>query len=104
MELKQAMKIIHPDTTFEALAEIRYYAGFKCKEAELDVVNEACEIVCEAAKYRIPMNPIVVKMTDDIKSGNGTWKQGIIIYKCRNCEQFMSRANKYCSYCGQRVN
>lgn len=47
MSIEQAIRILHPDTTVAALAEIGYYAGFRSKEAELEAVNEACIVACE---------------------------------------------------------
>ena len=47
MSVEQAIRILHPDTTVEALAEIGYYAGFRSKEAELEAVNEVCIVACE---------------------------------------------------------
>ncbi len=48
MTYEEAKRILHPDTTFDALAEIEYYAGFTGKEAKLKAVDEACIIACEA--------------------------------------------------------
>ena len=47
MSIEQAIRILHPDTTREALAEIGYYAGFRSEEAELEAVKEACIVACE---------------------------------------------------------
>lgn len=47
MSVEQAIRILHPDTTVEALAEIGYYAGFRSQKAELEAVNEACSVACE---------------------------------------------------------
>ena len=48
MTLEEAKKILHPDTTFEALAEIEYYGGFNGGEAKVKACDEACLIACEA--------------------------------------------------------
>lgn len=48
MTYQEAIRILHPDTTREALEEIRYYAGFRSEEAELEAINEACVLACEA--------------------------------------------------------
>ena len=48
MTLAEAKKILHPDTTLDAIAEIEYYAGFNGKDASLRAVNEACIVACEA--------------------------------------------------------
>ena len=48
MNYEEARRILHPDTTLEALAEIEYYAGFNGKEAKLEAVNTACIVACHA--------------------------------------------------------
>lgn len=48
MTHQEARKILHPDTTLQALAEIEYYAGFSGREAKIKAVDEACLIACEA--------------------------------------------------------
>ena len=53
MNIEQAIKILNPETTKEALAEIEYYAGFNGKEAKLKAVNEACIIACDVMKEKV---------------------------------------------------
>ena len=48
MNYKEARRILHPDTTAEALAEIEYYAGFKGHEAQMKAIEEACLLACKA--------------------------------------------------------
>lgn len=48
MTYKEARRILHPDTTAEAIAEYRYYGGFSEHDAGLEVVNQACLLACEA--------------------------------------------------------
>lgn len=48
MEYKQAIRLLHPNTTAEALREIEYYNGFNGAEARIKVVEEACILACEA--------------------------------------------------------
>ena len=47
MTIQEAIKILHPDTTRDALAEIEYYAGFNGREARIKAVEEACLIACD---------------------------------------------------------
>ena len=59
MSVEQAIRILHPDTTVEALAEIGYYAGFRSQDAELEAVNEACNVACEVMeKYLLEYKEI----------------------------------------------
>lgn len=56
MTYEEARKILHPDTTLQALAEIEYYAGFGGQEAKIKAVEEACSIACEALDVIIKNN------------------------------------------------
>ena len=46
MTCEAAKRILHPDTTREALAEIEFLGGFKGKEKLREAVDEACLPVC----------------------------------------------------------
>ncbi len=48
MTYKEARRILHPDTTVDALIEIEYFAGFNGEEARRKAVDEACIVACEA--------------------------------------------------------
>lgn len=56
MTAAEAKRIIHPDTTVEALAEIEYYGGFSGEKAEIAAVDEACLVACVALDKQIPEN------------------------------------------------
>ena len=50
MEIEQAMKILHPDTTLQALAEVECLVGFNQgakREAWDEACDEACVTVCD---------------------------------------------------------
>ncbi len=55
MTYEEAKRILHPDTTVDALTEIEYYAGFNGKEARLKAVDEACVVACEALEKCMKM-------------------------------------------------
>ena len=42
MTYDEAIKLLHPDTTRQALAEIEYYNGFNGKQAKIEAINQAC--------------------------------------------------------------
>ena len=44
MTWEEAIRILDPETTGEALAEIEYYAGFSGKTAAVHAVSDACEV------------------------------------------------------------
>ena len=50
MTRQEAIRILDPATTVEALAEIEYYAGFSGATAKVNAVTEACEIAVAALK------------------------------------------------------
>lgn len=50
MTRKEAIRILDPATSRDALWEIEYYAGFEGKEAKIAAVEEACRMAVEALK------------------------------------------------------
>lgn len=50
MTREEAIRILDPETTAEALAEIDYYAGFRGKEAEIKAVEDACILAVAALR------------------------------------------------------
>lgn len=54
MTYEEAKRILHPDTTREALAVIE----FKGKEKSREAVDEACLMACEALDKQIPRKPV----------------------------------------------
>ena len=45
MKIEQAIKILHPDTTLQALAEVEYLVGFN-QGAKREAWDEACDNAC----------------------------------------------------------
>lgn len=50
MTISEAIRILDPDTTLAALAEIEYYAGFGGRKAKVAACDEACRIACDALR------------------------------------------------------
>lgn len=50
MTREEAIRILDPETTAEALAEIDYYAGFRGKEAAIKAVEDACILAVAALR------------------------------------------------------
>lgn len=106
MELteQEAFKILHPDTTVESIAEIKYYAGFKGREAGIKAVEDACVVACEALEKQMSKKPDY--------EGDGYDENGNLIYdyaKCPICgHDFEEGINDwgcgYCSDCGQKLD
>ena len=50
MTREEAIRILDPETTAEALAGIEYYAGFRGKEAAIKAVDDACILAVAALR------------------------------------------------------
>ena len=98
MTYEEAMKILHPNTTLTALAEVEYYGGFNGQEAKIKAVEEACLLACEALEKQIPKKPIIRKAEDYF----GNVKHTL----CPNCQEteFVFTQPCFCHHCGQAIN
>ena len=88
MTYEEAMKILHPDTTFTALAEVEYYGGFNGQEAKIKAVEEACLLACEALEKQIPKKPY--------------WEYGGCHWK--SCGLDVLSDESFCPLCGQAID
>lgn len=98
MTYKEAKRILYPDTTREALAEI-WYEG---KEKVQDAVDDACLKACAALDKQIPEPPIVLNQKDSKH------------FCCVACgTRFVSEINgelcagkktRFCPDCGQAID
>lgn len=94
MTYEEAMKILHPNTTFTALAEVEYYGGFNGQEAKIKAVEEACLLACEALEKQIPKKP----------------RETRCALMCARCgckitEKGCKKLNRnYCKKCGQAID
>lgn len=94
MTYEEAKRILHPDTTREALAEI----GFKGKEKLQEAVDEACLMACEALDKQIPQRPINLS--------NAPLDAYCDIFRCTRCKGRLKMKSKgaYCDKCGQAID
>lgn len=87
MTAAEAKRIIHPETTVEALAEI------KGKNAKVAAVDDACLVACAALDKQIPKNP----------------RETRCALMCANCGHKITEKGckklhrNYCKKCGQRI-
>ena len=94
MTAQEAIKLLHPDTTKEAIAEIKYYCGFHGKEAAIKAIEEACLLACEALEKQVPKKP----------------RETRCALMCANCghkitEIGCTKWNRlYCKKCGQAID
>lgn len=52
MSIEEAIRILDPETSADAIAEIEYYAGFN-KDKTIEKVNEACEVACKIMREHL---------------------------------------------------
>ena len=94
MTYEEAMKILHPDTTFTALAEVEYYGGFNGQEAKIKAVEEACLLACEALEKQIPKKPRETRCAlMCARCGHKITEKG--------CKKLY---RNYCKKCGQAID
>ena len=97
MTSEQAIRLLHPDTTAEAIAKIEYKHGFRGKQAAINKINKACELACKALEKQIPKKPIARDL----------WELGTAEgYSCPNCGLDIpyTKHPKYCEECGQALD
>lgn len=101
MTCEEAKRILHPDTTREALAEIEFLGGFKGKEKLQDAVDEACLRACAALDKRIPEPPDVFQ-----KSSKYFYcvACGMRLASEINGELCAGRKPRFCPYCWQAID
>ena len=94
---KEAIKILHPDTSRDTLWKIEYYAGFNAEKARLKAVEDACVVACEALEKQIPKKPL--KAYDEQVEQH--WLSCPMCYKGLCWEHGFKP--KHCSECGQAI-
>ena len=62
MTLEEAIRLLDPETTGEAIAEVEYYNGFSGKTAARQAITDACEIAVEAMRKQMPQKLICVEV------------------------------------------
>lgn len=98
MTYEEAKRILHPDTTREALAEI----GFKGKERLQDAVDEACLKACAALDKQILEPPVVLNQKDS--KHFCCMACGMRIVSEINGELCAGRKTRFCPDCGQAID
>lgn len=90
MTAEEAIEILHPDTTAQALSRIEYYGGFK------KAVDDACSVVCEALEKQIPKK-LIYEREQSSPFGEDDYAF------CPRCENPLPNGVNYCEVCGQRL-
>ena len=67
MTREEAIRILDPETTGEALAEIEYYNGFSGKTAAVQAVSDACVLAVAALREQEERRwiPVTERLPDD---------------------------------------
>lgn len=100
MDAREALEILHPDTTVKALNRIECFGEFYGAVARLKAIDEACLLACEALEKQVPNRPYVW--------GDG-YSGGELVYDmwdCPNCGETYELDYddcKYCPKCGQAI-
>ena len=87
MTREEAIRLLDPNTTREALAEVEYYNGFSGKDACIKAIEDACRLAIEALEKQVPKKPT-----------NNSWTH----YHCPVCMKSVN--SKYCGNCGQAID
>lgn len=95
MKIEEAIKILHPDTTSEAIMKIEYYGGFRGKEKAIEYVNEASIVACEALEKQISKKPKEIRYFRAYNSYAGL---------CPVCNGGANSEFQYCGDCGQKLD
>lgn len=101
MTYEEAIRLLDPKTTREALAEIEYYGGFSGDAACVAAIEDACMLAVEALKKQIPKKPVLENTKGIV---------GIDMWHCPVCkDEIISDwnrdiANPYCHHCGQEID
>ena len=71
MTREEAIRILDPETTGEALAEIEYYSGFSAKTSVVQAVSDACVLAVAALREQEERRWIPV--TERLPESEGTY-------------------------------
>lgn len=98
MTKEEAIRLLDPETTEEAIAEIRCELGVYSKPAVIEAINEACVIAVECMRKQVPQ--------EVIENENYSYWDGEKNVRdrntCQNCKM-MLEDGKYCKECGQAL-
>ena len=104
MTYEEAIRLLHPNTSKEAIAELEYYNGFN-KDKTISTINEAIILLCGAAEKQIPKKATVEPL---YAKGNPNPIDYYVMCECGKwiCypNEYEAKDNyKYCPKCGNRI-
>ena len=63
MSIEEAIRILDPETSADAIAEIKYYVGFN-EEKTIKKVEETCELACDIMRKHLEDTEIMFSDND----------------------------------------
>lgn len=93
MDLQEAIRLIHPDTSREEIWKHKEYGN---KEKMIDVIEKACEMVCDAAGRQIAR---------EVKEFEWYEDEQYVVWVCPVCGTSHTSGYEanYCSECGKAL-
>lgn len=90
MKFEEAIRTLHPDTSANEIAEIKYKYGFRGDEQAVHKIEKACKIACKATEKQIPKKLPVVEE----------------LYHCPHCgeKDAVLQGDNYCFNYGQALD
>ena len=107
MTREEAIRLLDPNTTIEALAEVEYYNGFSGKDACIEAIEDACRLAIEALEKQAPKRTTYIHLnTRYTHRGRVRHDQ----FRCCNCgltKEFVdghASQYKFCPQCGLEID
>lgn len=89
-------------TVKEALEQLRYEIE---EEGHCSYIEDEMKVAFECMEKQMPKMPTPHKVEfDTVLIGNGYWGKGTTVYKCPNCDGYITRIYKHCFKCGQALD
>ena len=93
MTREEAIRILDPETTAEALEEIEYYAGFRGKEAVTKAVDDACILAVAALREQEQRRWIPVDAVETVDA--------VEVVRCLDCRHWLQDVGACTDFVGR---
>lgn len=90
MTIEEAIRILDPETSVDALTGINYYTGFN-REKSIEVVDEACVVACDVMRGHLQDEESYKSSYEDL---NKMPKEQIIRFFLRIKEAFIKASER----------
>lgn len=88
-------------TLQEAIERLRKIPVRPKPDNALDM--QAIIMAVKALEKQIPKKVVTIVSDEDVKLGAMTMKAGTKVFKCTNCNSYVSPSHKFCTKCGQAL-